>query len=181
MILLRPDCLVFDRPGAESYPSPAEAIAIEVVGDTTSVDPEIVRQAAAAVLHYFKQEEGRTTVSVSEFSVALKKALSGLGLKVEFEEPVADDPETDLQQLAGDSGEAVEILFFPRLRGELRRKLKHSPSLVRFRGLRGCVRQLLQAKRWTSRCQTLNDQIVDYLRTCLDAEAAAHSCALVVR
>lgn len=181
MILLRPDCLVFDRPDAESYPSSAEAVAVEVVGDTQSVDPEVVRQAAAAVVHYFKYEQGRTTVSVSEFSAALKKALQVVGLKVEFEEPTADDLETDLQQLAGDAGEAVEILFFPRLRGELRRKLKHSPSLVRFRGLRGCVRQLLQAKRWGRRCQALNDQIVDYLRTCLDAEASAHSCALVVR
>jgi hypothetical protein len=181
MILLRPDCLVFDRSGEAPTPLAAEAVAVEIVGDTSPLDPEVVRQAAAAVLHYFRSDESRTVVSVSEFSAALRKALEGLGLSVEFEEPPGPDIETDLTHLAGDAGSAVELLFFPRLRVELRRKLRHSPSIVRFCGLRGCVRQLVGAKRWSARCQTLNDQIVDYLRTCLDAEARAGSCALIVR
>jgi hypothetical protein len=55
-----------------------------------------------------------------------------------------------------------------------------TPEVLRFRGLRICVKQLIGAKRWSRRCQRLNDQIVDYLRTCLSAEKGGQACALIV-
>ena len=67
-----------------------------------------------------------------------------------------------------------------RNREEMRRKLDLCPQVLRFRGLRVCVKQLTGSKRWTRRCQVLHDQIVDYLRTCLGAEKGAAACALVV-
>ena len=181
MILLRPDCLAFERPDGESVPCSAEAVAIEVVGSPAEVEPELVRQAAAAVLHFFRADLGRTVVSVGEFSVALQKALRGLGVNVDLIGAMPADPETDLGLLAGHAGTGLELEFFPRLRDELRRMLHHSPGMIRFRGLRGCVKQLLGARRWSGRCQALNDQIVHYLRHCLNAEATASPCALVVR
>jgi hypothetical protein len=51
---------------------------------------------------------------------------------------------------------------------------------VRFSGLRGCVKHLAGARRWSPRCQGLHDQIVAYLRECLGAEARATECSLVV-
>jgi hypothetical protein len=51
---------------------------------------------------------------------------------------------------------------------------------VRFRGLRGCVKQLAGARRWSHRCERLQDQIVEYLRGCLTAEPEQNECALVV-
>ena len=56
-----------------------------------------------------------------------------------------------LRALARESGDARELVFFPRLRRELRTQLQNSPRVVRFRGLRGCVKQLAGARRW-SRC-----------------------------
>jgi len=181
MILLRPDCLAFERPDGDAVPCAAEAIAIEVVGNPTLVEPELVRQAAAAVLHFFRADLGRTVVSVGEFSVALQKALQGLGIDVDLTASTPTEEETDLRLLAGNAGAGFELLFFPRLRHELRRMLHQSPGMIRFRGLRGCVKQLLGARRWSGRCQALNDQIVDYLRICLNAEAMASPCGLVVR
>jgi len=52
--------------------------------------------------------------------------------------------------------------------------------VLRFRGLRDCVKRLAGAKRWSARCNDLNDQIVEYLRTCLSAEPKGSSCALMV-
>jgi hypothetical protein len=51
---------------------------------------------------------------------------------------------------------------------------------VRFRGLRGCVKQLAGVRRWSPRCEHLQDQIVAYLRGCLTAETEQNQCALVV-
>jgi hypothetical protein len=42
------------------------------------------------------------------------------------------------------------------------------------------VKQLTGARRWTGRCERLEDQIVSYLRECLTAETAPPDCALVV-
>jgi hypothetical protein len=52
--------------------------------------------------------------------------------------------------------------------------------VLRFYGLRGCVKQLAGARRWSSRCDQIEEQIVEYLRRCLTAEPQKTECALVV-
>src|SRR5439155_14900038 len=107
---------------------------------------------------------------------ALEQALGALGLNIKPNPVEVSAPwvaETDLRRLAFQSGKGYELLFFLSLRQELRQKLQLSPQVLRFRGLRVCVKQLTGAKRWTRRCQALHDQIVDYLRTCLGAEKGA--------
>ncbi len=185
MIQLHADCLTFHMPDGESIPCSAEQVTIELIGDAAEVlDPEVVRNAARAVLHYFKVELGRTSVSVGEFSQALAGVLRGFGLAVN-ESGAGKKPRRvigyDLRELACESGKGFELAFFPRLRHELHQQLQHSPQVIRFRGLRGCVKQLAGARRWSDRCQQLSDQIVDFLRHCLSAEPGPHECALVVR
>jgi hypothetical protein len=164
-----------------------EAISIELVGDAAGkFDPELLQHAAASVFHYFKNELGRETVTVGEFACALEKVLRGLGFNVCSGEPEAPLPErrgmtgADLLGLAHESGESRELFFFPRLRGELRAQLRQTSGVVRFRGLRGCVKQLAGARRWSSRCEKLQEQIVEYLRGCLTAESNQAYCSLVV-
>jgi hypothetical protein len=72
------------------------------------------------------------------------------------------------------------LLFFARLRAELQRRLRQAPRVLRFRGLRGCVKQLTGARRWSLRCRNLEGEIVAYLRQCLSAESAPEAFALVV-
>jgi hypothetical protein len=71
-------------------------------------------------------------------------------------------------------------MFFSRLRTTLQEGLNQSPDIVHFLGLRPCVKQLLGARRWTESCQSLNDQIVEYLRNCFDTERRSSACALLV-
>lgn len=184
MIQLHPDYLLFETSQGQIVPCSAEVVAVELIGDAVeSLDPDLVRQAAAAVLHYFRQDLGWTTVSVGEFSRALADALKALGLKIDCQ--AADSSKnvlsSDLRRLVLGSGRAFELTFFPLLREELRARLNQSPQILRFHGLRGCVKQLVGAKRWSSRCQTLNDQIVAYLRACLETEFSQNSCGLLIR
>jgi hypothetical protein len=88
--------------------------------------------------------------------------------------------ETDLSALAGEVGQGYELLFFPRLRDAVRGQNHAAPTLLRFRGLRACVKQLTGARRWGPACQALNDQIVEYLRKCLHAEDRGDRRALIV-
>jgi hypothetical protein len=195
MIQLRSDYLVF-KTSDGGVPCSAELVAVELMGDSASLlDPEVLQQVAAGVLHYFRDELGRITVSVGEFSEALARVLRGFGFEVTVEDaaspgghsaaattpaPAPDRvTETDLRRLAEEAGAAFELTFFPRLRAEVRARLRESPVLLRFTGLRACVKQLAGARRWCLRCQTLSDQINAYLRRCLTEEH--RDCALLVR
>lgn len=184
MISLASGCMLFELPSGESIPFSEEMISIEVVGDGVgTLDPDVVQHAAASVFHYFKHDLSRQTVSVGEFAEALEKVLRGLGFQLDDDEPApatAQPAAADLRRLAHESGDTRELSFFPRLRDELRAQLRQSPRVVRFRGLRGCVKHLSGARRWSPRCQSLHDQIVTYLRECLGAEAREAKCMLVV-
>jgi hypothetical protein len=159
-------------------------VSVEVMGDTKgALEPAFVKQAAAAVLHHFKNDLGRTTITVAEFAAALEKILRGFGLNVIRPDEKKTEPPAaiaDLRLLARESGSANELFFYPRLREQIRAQLQKSPRLVRFRGLRGCVKQLTGARRWSPRCEKLHGQILTYLRRCLSSESQDGQCLLVV-
>jgi hypothetical protein len=181
MIALRTDCLLFQLTNGESVPCSAEMITVEIIGEAHhALDPEMLRHAAASVFHYFKVELERDSVTVGEFSGALEKVLGHLGYTIHAHHADPASLATDLGRLARESGDSLELFFFPRLRDELRDHLRQSPRVVRFRGLRGCVKQMAGARRWSHRCEQLQDQIVAYLRECLSAETEQNKCALVV-
>jgi hypothetical protein len=184
MIALSSDCLLFQLTSGESVPCSAEMITIEIAGNSGDfLDPEMLRHAAASVFHYFKIEMERQTVTVGEFALALEKVLRNLGMTLYVDQPeprARQTLEADLRLIARESAGSLELFFFPRLRDELRTQLRQSPRVLRFRGLRGCVKQLAGAQRWSSRCEKMQEQIVEYLRGCLTAEPNQTDCALVV-
>jgi hypothetical protein len=184
MITLASNCLLFELASGECVPYSAEMVSVELEDDTSELfDEEFVRQAANAVFHYFKHELGRQTVSVDEFAAALEKLLRGFAATARGSKDTKSPPrvlESDLHRLARELGEGCELLFFARLRAELQQHLQQAPRVLRFRGLRGCVKQLTGARRWGLRCQALEGEIVAYLRQCLSAEAAPDEFALMV-
>jgi hypothetical protein len=196
MIILAEDYLVLRDASGEGIPCSAETISVELIGENASMfDAEFIKQAAGAVLHYFRDELGRQTVTMAEFSLALESVLRGFKLaaqKKDAEEAIAQAElpntgpdahvvQSDLFQLAAETDNGGELVFFPRLRDELRAQLRLAPRTLCFRGIRGCVKHLTGARRWSVRCQSLHDQIVEFLRSCLSREDAATDCALVVK
>lgn len=182
MIALKSDCLLFQLNNGESIPCSSAMISIEIVGEAAnSPDAEMLRHAAASVFHYFKVELERESVTVGEFSLALEKVLQHLGYTIHTgaaaEEGVS---QADLGCLAREAGDSLELFFFPRLRDELHHRLRQSPRVLRFSGLRGCVKQLAGARRWSPRCEQIQDRIVDFLRECMNREEEKPGCALVV-
>ena len=184
MIALASDCLVFRMAGGESVPFSADMISVEpTVGTAELFDSEFVRHATKAVFHYFKHELRRQTVSMGEFAMALEKVLHGFAATAQAPAKTDSRPrvvESDLGRLAHESGEGCELFFFPRLRDELRKQLRQAPRVLRFRGLRRCVKRLLGARHWSLRCRDLEEHIVAFLRACLSAEAGQADLALVV-
>ena len=184
MILLHADCLLFRLPTGESVPMCPEMISVQPSSETAAIiDPEMVRESVAAVFHYFRHELGCQSVSMDEFAAALEKVFRGFGLaglRSETMDRASAAFEPDLRRLAEESGAGSELFFFPRLRAEMQKQLRQAAPVVRFHGLRGCVKQLAGARRWSARCQTLRDQIVAYLRACVCTDSAETDCTLVV-
>jgi hypothetical protein len=184
VITLASDCLLFEMATGETVPYSADMVSVEMGGDTAELfDSELVHHATNAVFHYFKHELGRQTVSFGEFAGALEKVLGGFASTAQISTDANSRPrvlESDLCRLAREFGQGCELLFFPRLRAELQRQLRQTPRVVRFRGLRNCVKQLTGARRWSLRCQSLEGEIVAYLRQCLSSESAPEEFALVV-
>ena len=182
MIALRSDCLLFKLNNGESVPCSSEMISVEIIGeDNCQLDPEMLRHAAASVFHYFKNELDCESVTIGEFSLALEKVLRHLGYTIHAGETLeAQNGATDLAGIAREAAENLELFFFPRLRNELRHQLRQTPAILRFRGLRGCAKQLAGAQRWSRRCEKIQDQIVEYLRGCLKAENEQKQCSLLV-
>jgi hypothetical protein len=182
MIQLHPDYLIFRTSQGELIPCSAESVTIELIGDASSfLDPETVREAAAAVVHYFKYDLNQHTVSVAEFSDALERALKCFGFDVSTAAFENGRPTgMDLREIAA-AAEDFELGFFKRLRDEFDRQAKQSTDVVRFWGLRGCVKRMVGAKRWGLRCERFSDQIVDFLRECLSINRSAPGRSLVVR
>jgi hypothetical protein len=184
MIALRSDCLMFQLATGESVPCSAEMITIEIAGGTgEGVDPEVLHHAAASVFHYFQKELRREMVTVGEFAQALEKVLRELGFTVQDDAratELREIIESDLRVIACQSAGSMELFFYPALRHELRSQLRQSPKMLRFRGLRSCVKQLAGARRWSNRCDLLQEQIVGYLRECLSADRDQAKCSLVV-
>jgi len=184
VITLAADCLLFELASGECVPYSPDMVSVELAGDTAELfDSEFVRHAAQAVFHYFKHELSRQRVSVGEFTGALEKVLCGFAATAQHSavgEPLGRVLESDLHRLAREAGPGGELLFFARLRAELQRHLQQAPRVLRFRGLRGCVKQLAGARRWSLRCQSLEAEIVAYLRQCLSAEPVLKEFALLV-
>jgi len=183
MITLAQDCLLFHLGNGEKVPFSASMISVELVGETSgSLDPEVASQVAKAVFHYFKNELGRQSVTADEFARAMEKVLRGFKLPSSGKAAEADARviESDLSRLARDSAGGCELLFFPNLRNELRQHLRQKPRLLRYSGLRDCVKQIAGARRWTPRCRDLEEQIVSFLRQCAGADTSQADFTFVV-
>ncbi len=183
MILLRNDCLVFEMSNGDKIPCAASSVTVELMGASAElVDREVIEHATAAVLHYFHHDLQRTEVTLSEFTEALETALRGMGLNVTCDtaQQVQRIANADLRVLASESGKAFELGFFARLRDQVKKELTLAPELIRFIGLRSCVKQLAGAQRWCPRCERLSDQIVEFLRGCVCQESPPQPCGLLV-
>ncbi len=185
MIQLNTDCMNFGGSDGEMIPCSAEKISIELLGSSMEhLDPEMVTNAALAVMHFFKHDQGRESVSMGEFSEALEKVLRSMGLDIKAAHAKPNDQvvgHADLLKVAVNAGSGFELAFFKSLQEELNEQLRENPKVVVCKGLRCSVKFLLGAKRWNMACQQLNDQIVHYVRRYWETMDISRRCTLVMR
>ena len=183
MIALRRDCLLIASKDGPYIPCSMEHLTIEFVGPSSQMlDPELLRHASAAVIHYFKVELGCEIVSTGQFTEALSKVLHGLGVFLETQ-PQGEPSKVrvlDLRTLATGGSQLGELEFCWRLRLILREFLTEKPERIEFRGLRGCVKILADRQHWCQTCDRVETWIIDLVRGWYAREPAAVGIPLVM-
>lgn len=191
MIQLRSDCLVFEVSGGDKIPCSAETVTLELLGDAAGqIDPQTVREAATAVLHYFREDLGRETVTVAEFTAVLERVLRGLGFDVKASEPApapVSAPASAGRTVAADLGQLLAeaggqaLDFYPRLRAQLEQLLGEAPGSLHLHGLQRSARQLAARRRWCPATEAASDEIVRFVRAVWETVPAAAGRTLVIR
>jgi len=185
MIQLNPDCVLLELDSGNTLPTSVELMTLELLGETASwIDPEILKNINQAVILYLRDELGKHLISFHEFAEVLEQVLRGFGLEkslvAPLEKPVSHVEKTNIADWLGRKEHGFELMMFQRLRKELSKKLTQEPPCVLWiHGLRECVKSHLGARRWSRKCQDLNDQMVSFIRECFDRNANA-GCSLVV-
>src|SRR3974377_83061 len=121
MIRLAEDCLIIRHASGEGVPCVAGTVlTVELSAETASLfDAEFIKHAANAVLHYFRDELGRKTVTMAEFTLALENVLRGFKLAAAAQERTGEPGprvlQSDLVRLLAETWTGGELSFFPRL------------------------------------------------------------------
>jgi hypothetical protein len=206
MIRMMQDQIFLGAKGESLIPCSVEQITVELSGTAIGHLPqEMLHEATAAVMHYFREELGQTHVTPEAFSKALARVLEGLGVPVEVTDILSESsPDTplpvhpvsqtslahlekvhalaDLGLIVSEAGKMGELAFFPKLQEVLQQGLEQNEGCtLELRGLRQAVKQLLGRKHWSASCQELEERIVETLRTWWVGEIRSHGKALLVR
>ncbi|MDG1889703.1 MAG: hypothetical protein P8L18_00220 [Verrucomicrobiota bacterium] len=176
MIQLNPDCVMVELENGQALPHSVELVTVEFLGDAASwMDPECLRSICEGVVIYLRDELGKGVVPLHEFARVLGAVMRDLGFDANL--PLQPDNlgrvyKTDIGDWLGRHDLGFDLMLFKRLREEMCRRLDgEAPSVLWIHGIRKCVKRHLGARRWSQRCQLLNDQLVAFIRACFDREA----------
>ncbi len=185
MIQLNPDCVVLELNDGNSLPCSVELMTVDLLGENASwIDPAILKNINQAVILYLREELGKHLVSFQEYAEVLEQVMKGFGFDFSLNTPTNASPtqveKTDISDWLGRKECGFELMMFQRLRKELSRKLtEQPPGVLWIHGLRKCVKNHLGARRWSRKCQDLNDQMISFIRECFDRNAQP-DCSLIL-
>lgn len=123
-----------------------------------------VQEMACALIHYLRMDLKRDAIELDELISALKElaAVCGFQIGTIVVETVAS---TDLYHLAQATGYGFELAFFQSVERSIEGFRSRNARLVRFVGLRACVKMLIGARNWCKKCQQMSDEIVAFIRS----------------
>jgi len=119
----------------------------------------------SGVITFLRNHYEGTTISIESLYDRIRCTLENLGLDDLAEEltPVAPPLRISLMDLAKKAGDGYELAFFQLLEQRFASATNNGVENVYFYGLRNCVQRLTSLRRWTRRCESLQDEITHFL------------------
>ena len=131
--------------------------------DTEWLRETIMRGAAAAEREDFPFIDD----TIEELHSRVRRMLERIGCDaIARTLPLISPPVTlSLTRAAKEAGNGFELAFFNKIHDEIEDRRIHGVEELHFTGTRDCVRVLRGVERWTSPCELLHGEILDFLKT----------------
>jgi hypothetical protein len=149
--------------------------------DTEWLRETIMRGAAAAeredfpfiddlmegIIHYLENKCSLRVLTIEELHSRVRRMLERIGCDaIARTLPLISPPVTlSLTRAAKEAGNGFELAFFNKIHDEIEDLRIHGVEELHFTGTRDCVRVLRGVERWTSPCELLHGEILDFLKT----------------
>ncbi|MCB1063836.1 MAG: hypothetical protein KDN20_13050 [Verrucomicrobiae bacterium] len=125
----------------------------------------LAEDVSKGVESYLKNHYPGTVIEVGDLFDRIRSTLNGLGL-TDLANHLNDEPppvRISLTELARRAGPGFEIGFFQMLRRQFQTATHGGARQLVCYGLRGCVKKLAGAEKWSPRCRRLESEIREFL------------------
>lgn len=106
-----------------------------------------------------------TVIDSDDLFARIEKTLANLGLNDVAANIDKTPPpvRVSLSELARRAGSGYELAFFQLLEEQLRSATAGGAHRVECHGMKNCVRRLSSSKKWSQRCDQLQDEIISFV------------------
>lgn len=131
----------------------------------TEVPEWFADDVVSGVITFLRNHYEGSTITVDSLYERIRETLENLGLKDLAEEltPAAPPMRICLTDLARKAGDGYELAFFQLLEQRFLSATSNGVEHVYFYDLRKCVQHLTSVRKWTRRCENLQNEITGFL------------------
>ncbi len=114
---------------------------------------------------FLKNHYDGTVIDAAELFNRIRETLNKVGLNEVADNLNESVPPVriSLSELARRAGNGYELAFFHLLEGQFRSAARGGAESLECYGLENCVKHLASTKKWSSRCESLKEEITVFL------------------
>jgi len=119
------------------------------------------------IVHYLENKCPLRVLTIEELHARVRRMLERIGCGAIAQNlPLISPPVTlSLKRAAKEAGNGFELAFFNQIHDEIEDLRIHGVKELCFTGTRDCVKMLRGVERWTTPCELLHNEILDFLKT----------------
>ncbi len=126
----------------------------------------LIPHVSEGVSNFLGEYHNGSIITTKQVEETLRRILSGIGYdevarQINMSPPPVEIPLPLLAEQA--AGQVVELAFFKALDHEISQRLAQGAHNIRFTGLKYAIKKLLHASRWTTCCNALRQEILQFL------------------
>jgi len=131
----------------------------------TDVPEWMAQDISRGVESFLTKHYKGTVIDSADLFARIEKTLASLGLNDVAANIDKTPPpvRVSLSELARRAGSGYELAFFQLLEDQLRSATAGGAQQVECHGMKNCVRRLSASKKWTRRCDRLQDEIISFV------------------
>jgi len=130
-------------------------------------DFPFIEDLIEGIVHYLENKCSLRVLTIEDLHTRIRRMLERIGCQaIASKMPLIAPPVTlSLTRAAKEAGNGFELAFFNNVHDEIEELRIHGVEDLYFTGTRDCVKILRGVERWTSPCEQLHSEILDFLKT----------------